>query len=78
MPDLNLGREGPAVASIENELWVIGGKTDKSENEKLQGTVEIFNEESQKWILQNEDNGLNLRINKSQECFAVVMNRAVS
>ena len=78
MPDLNLAREGPAVASIENQLWIIGGKTDRSENEKLQGTVEIFDEESQKWILQNEDKGLNLKINKSQECLAVVMNRVVS
>ena len=77
MPDLNLAREGPAVASIENQLWIIGGKTDRSENEKLQGTVEIFDEESQKWILQNEERGLNLKINRNQECLAVVMNRVV-
>ena len=77
MPDLNIAREGPAVVSVENELWVIGGKTGPGD-EEYQGSVEIFDNECNKWVLHGKDSGLNLKINKNQECQSIVMERHVS
>ncbi len=77
MPDLNVAREGPAVASVENQLWIIGGKIG-SGDEDLQGSVEIFDKSSRKWILYGNDSGLNLDINKNQECQSIIMERMVS
>ena len=77
MPDLNVAREGPAVVSVENQLWIIGGKTGPGD-EKYQGTVEIFDNDTKKWIIYDDESGLNLEFNKNQECLSVVMERMVS
>ena len=77
MPDLNVAREGPAVASLENKLWIIGGKIG-SEDKDFQGSVEIFDKSSSKWILYGKDSGLNLENNKNQECQSIIMERMVN
>ena len=76
LPDLNVAREGPGVASIESQLWVIGGKMD-TDDETLHGSVEVFDEKENCWIIQKQDSCLDLRLNKNQECVAVVLDRVV-
>ena len=76
MPDLNVAREGPAVASVENQLWIIGGKIGAGD-EDFQGSVEIFDKSSNKWILYGKDSALNLDLNKNQECQAIIIERMV-
>ena len=77
MPHLNIAREGPAVVSVENQLWIIGGKTYPAV-EKYLGSIEIFDNESNQWILHDADSGLSLEINKNQECLSVVINRNIT
>jgi hypothetical protein len=77
MPDLNVAREGPAVASVENQLWIIGGKVGSGDDD-FQGSVEIFDKSSSKWILYGKDSGLTLDINKNQECQSIIIERMVS
>ena len=76
MPDLHIAREGPAVVSVENELWVIGGKIGPGD-EEYQGSVEIFDIECNIWVLHGKDSGLSLKINKNQECQSIVIERQV-
>ena len=76
MPDLNVAREGPAVASVESQIWIIGGKIGAG-HEDFQGSVEIFDKSTSKWILYGKDSGLNLDLNKNQECQAIIIERMV-
>ena len=74
MPDLNVPREGPAVITVENQLWIIGGKMGPG-NENYQGSVEIFDSESNKWVLSDKSSGLYSTVNANQECQAVIVER---
>ena len=77
MPNLNVAREGPAIVSVENQLWVVGGKTGPGD-EEFQGSVEIFDNHLNAWILHGKESNLNLEINKNQECQSIVMERLVT
>ena len=77
MPNLNVAREGPAIVSVENQLWVVGGKTGPGD-EEFQGSVEIFDNDLNAWILHGKESNLNLEINKNQECQSIVMERLVT
>ena len=77
MPNLNVAREGPAIVSVENQLWVVGGKTGPGD-EEFQGSVEIFDNDLNAWILHGKESNLNLEMNKNQECQSIVMERLVT
>ena len=77
MPDLNIPREGPAVITVEKQLWVIGGKVGPG-NEEFQGSVEIYDNESNKWVLSDKLSNLTLVANTNQECQAVIVERILN
>ena len=77
MPDLNIPREGPAVIAVEDQLWIIGGKIGPG-NEDFQGSVETFDNESNKWVLADRSSGLYSTANTNQECQAVIVERVLS
>jgi len=77
MPNLNIPREGPAVIVVENQLWIVGGKIGPG-NEDQKGSVEIFDNESNKWILSDKSSSLHLNVNTNQECQAVIVERILS
>ena len=77
MPDLNVPREGPAVIAVENQLWIIGGKIGPG-NENYQGSVEMFDSESNKWVLSDKSSGLCSTVNANQECQAVIVERILN
>ena len=77
MPDLNVPREGPAVIAVENQLWIIGGKIGPG-YESYQGSVEMFDSESNKWVLSDKSSGLCSTVNANQECQAVIVERILN
>ena len=77
MPNLNIPREGPAVIVVENQLWIVGGKIGPGDEDQ-KGSVEIFDNESKKWILSDKSSSLHLNVNTNQECQAVIVERILS